>query len=174
MTRNYPKTKEVTPGPRCRSIEINGKTCLLCEELGEVAHSSLCHPANYACLSQGAFAGISVIKDLSSLCYYWWTFAVPPEPFAQWSPGKCFRMLTIRQEPSLWRGLRVGTEPGGASVEKQLHPDTPGSPLGREVCGPVVLTGLKGLETQGKRGDHVCSVNQRPITIHMDTHSSID
>lgn len=67
MTRNYPKTKEVIPGPIRRSLFIKpfkDKTCFLCKEPDEVTRISLYHPVNYVCLNQVAFSGISAIKDL--------------------------------------------------------------------------------------------------------------
>lgn len=67
--------------------------------------------------------------------------------------------------------LPVWTE-GEKSVEKVAQPELPKVIAWQKACGLVILTEVKGLEKQEKRGDRVYSINQRPIAIQMDTHVS--
>lgn len=94
------------------------------------------------------------------------TSALTTEPFALWPPDK-YSLMISREYASLrgWPSLNGARE--------KVHREEDSSAwVTRSHCSAdhclAILTEAEGLEKQGKCGDHVCSINQRRITIQMD------
>lgn len=94
-------------------------------------------------------------------------FALNIEPFALWPPDKYLLMIMIKQKYThLLRGLRCLNT--GRKILREGRLITQSHCL-TEYLWSVILSEVTGLEKQGKCGDHVCYINQRLITIQMNT-----